>query len=45
VAVERIGGTLGGPDVPGDESKGFEAIPVFDHWCGDIPMDCPGVRR
>ena len=43
VAVERIGGTQGGPDVPGDESKGFEAIPIFDHWCPPTAPSCPGV--
>ena len=43
VSVERIGGTQGGPDVPGDESKAFGGIPIFD----PIPLiapSCPGVR-
>ena len=44
VAVERIGGTLGDPDVPGDESKAFEAIPVFDHFCPPVAPNCPGVH-
>jgi uncharacterized repeat protein (TIGR01451 family) len=43
VAVERIGGTLGGPDVPGDESKAFEAFPVYDHFTHEAPLECPGV--
>jgi hypothetical protein len=45
VIVERIGGTLGGPDVPGDESKAFEAFPVFDHFHTDETPGCPGVGR
>jgi len=44
VAVERIGGTLGGPDVPGDESKAFETFPVFDHFGPESAAACPGVR-
>ena len=43
VAVERIGGTLGRPDVPGDESKAFEAFPVFDHFETDEAPNCPGI--
>ena len=43
VAVERIGGTQGAPDVPGDESKAFEAIPLFDHFCPVRRPNCPGV--
>ena len=43
VAVERIGGTLGGPDVPGDESKAFEAFPIYDHFATDEAPACPGV--
>jgi len=45
VAVERIGGTLGGPDVPGDESKAFEAFPVYDHFKTSEAPHCPGVPR
>jgi len=42
VAVERIGGTLGEPDVPGDESKAFEGIPIFTPYVPQrIPL-CPG---
>jgi len=42
VAVERVGGTLGGPDVPGDESKAFEAMPIYNHFGPTgIPV-CPG---
>ena len=29
VAVERVGAVQGDPDVPGDESRAFEAFPVF----------------
>jgi hypothetical protein len=43
VAVERIGGTQGEPDVPGDESKAFEAIPLFDHFCPPVDPNCPGL--
>jgi hypothetical protein len=45
VAVERIGGALGGPDVPGDESKAFEAFPVYDHFGTSETPGCPGVPR
>ena len=32
-----------GDDVPGDESKAFEAFPVYDHfWTPELP-NCPGV--
>ena len=41
--VERIGGGLGGADVPGDESKGWEAFPIFDHFRAPITPSCPGV--
>ncbi|MCB9177357.1 MAG: DUF11 domain-containing protein [Caldilineae bacterium] len=46
VVVERIGARQGEPDIPGDESKAFEAVPVFDHfgpegWLGEAPR-CPG---
>lgn len=30
VAVERVGRVLSEPDIPGDESKAFEAFPLFD---------------
>ena len=43
VAVERIGGVLGQEDVPGDESKAFEAFPVFDHFAPEEAPNCPGV--
>ena len=43
VGVERIGGVLGGADVPGDESKGWEAFPIFDHFKAPITPSCPGV--
>jgi hypothetical protein len=42
VGVERIGGVLGGPDVPGDESKAFEAFPVWDFFLTEDRPDCPG---
>ena len=45
VAVERIGGTLGGEDVPGDESKAFEAVPIFDFFRDEGGIGCPGVPR
>ncbi len=39
VAVERVGRVLTDPDIPGDESKGFEGFPAahvfeFDSVCG-----------
>ncbi len=43
VAVERIGGTLGTEDVPGDESKAFEGFPTFDHFLAPVEPNCPGV--
>jgi len=43
VSVERIGGILGAPDVPGDESKAFEAMPVYDHFIIEDDPGCPGV--
>jgi hypothetical protein len=42
VAVERIGATLG-TDVPGDESKAFEAFPVFDFFLNEVFVNCPGT--
>ena len=41
--VERIGGVLGGPDLPGDESKASEGIPLFDYFMPMRPANCPGV--
>ena len=43
VGVERIGGTLDGADIPGDESKAFEGFPVYNHFLRERPVDCPGV--
>ncbi len=43
VVVERVGGINGGPDVPGDESKAFEALPVFDHFMPMGVPNCPGI--
>ncbi len=43
VAVERVGGVSGGPDVPGDESKAFEALPLFDHFMPMGVPECPGI--
>jgi hypothetical protein len=31
--------------VPGDESKAFEAFPVYDHFGTDEMPQCPGVPR
>ena len=42
---KNIGGTLGAPDVPGDESKAYEGFPVFDHFATDEAPACPGVGR
>ncbi len=44
VAIERVG-TAGsaGADLPGDESKGYEAFPVFDTYQPNDPLRCPGV--
>jgi hypothetical protein len=43
VAVERVGGVNGGPDVPGDESKAFEALPIFNHFGPENLPTCPGI--
>jgi hypothetical protein len=43
VAVERVGGTQGGPDVPGDESKAFEMFPVYNNFHTTESPNCPGV--
>ena len=40
--IERIGSTSGATDVPGDESKGYEAFPVFDFFYPEDPLHCPG---
>jgi hypothetical protein len=46
VNVERVGGTLTGPDVPGDESKASEGIPFFDYFMPmGGPPNCPGVPK
>jgi hypothetical protein len=45
VAVERVGGVNGGPDVPGDESKAFEAFPVFNNFMPMGVPNCPGIGR
>jgi hypothetical protein len=41
VAVERIGGTQAGGDIPGDESKAFGAFPVFDFFLNEGRVNCP----
>ncbi len=43
VVVERVGGINGGQDVPGDESKAFEALPVYDHFMPMGVPKCPGI--
>jgi len=43
VVVERVGGTLSGEDVPGDESKAFEGIPVFHPFGFSDAARCPGI--
>ncbi len=43
VIIERIGGTKGGPDVPGDESKAVEAMPVFNFFMTEHRPNCPGI--
>jgi hypothetical protein len=43
VIVERIGGTQGRPDVPGDESKAVGMFPVFDFFHTERAPSCPGV--
>jgi hypothetical protein len=42
VVVERIGRTQQAPDLPGDESKAFEAVPIFDFFTPQRVMECPG---
>jgi hypothetical protein len=41
VAVERVGGTQAGGDIPGDESKAYEAFPVFDFFLNENLPQCP----
>jgi len=43
VAVERIGRTLSDPDLPGDESKAFEAFPLWTRYKEEPGVHCPGV--
>ena len=43
VIVERIGGTQGGPDIPGDESKAVGMSPVYDFFLYERQVSCPGV--
>ena len=44
VAVERIGRTGVEPDIPGDESKAFEAFPLFNRFAKEEPaVNCPGL--
>jgi hypothetical protein len=45
VAVEHVGGTLGGPDVPGEESKAFEAMPIFDFFDPPIAPPAPASNK
>ncbi|MCE7937263.1 hypothetical protein DCC79_03550 [bacterium] len=40
VVVERVNGAQNGTDVPGDESKAFEAIPIFDQFVEEPRPDC-----
>ena len=42
VVVERIGGTSSDPDLPGDESKAFEAVPLFDFFWPQRVYNCTG---
>ncbi|MFN8424049.1 MAG: DUF11 domain-containing protein [Anaerolineae bacterium] len=41
--IERIGSSNGATDVPGDESKGYEAFPIFDFFYPEDPLSCPGM--
>ncbi|MCB0216898.1 MAG: DUF11 domain-containing protein, partial [Chloroflexi bacterium] len=40
-AVERVGASSGSADLPGDESKAFEAFPLFDFFLKERRPDCP----
>jgi len=42
VAVERVGGLGPNLDVPGDESRAFEASPLFHRFHEESPVHCPG---
>ncbi|RME45081.1 MAG: hypothetical protein D6791_11540, partial [Chloroflexi bacterium] len=44
VAVERVGRVGSDPDIPGDESKAFEAFPLFNRFTPEAgtPITCPG---
>ncbi|MFQ5595006.1 MAG: hypothetical protein ACE5HA_12745 [Anaerolineae bacterium] len=42
VVVERVGRTGSDPDIPGDESKAFEAFPLFNRFRQEMPVRCPG---
>lgn len=42
VAVERVGRDSTGPDIPGDESKAFEGIPIFTFFPQRV-VGCPGI--
>jgi len=42
VAVERVGRSQSQPDLPGDESKAFEAFPLFNRFKPEEPVQCPG---
>ena len=43
VIVERIGGTQGQPDIPGDESKAVGMFPVYDFFQPEREVSCPGI--
>jgi uncharacterized repeat protein (TIGR01451 family) len=45
VVVERIGRDQAAPDLPGDESKAFEAVPIFDFFQPQRVLSCPGQPR
>ncbi len=42
VVVERVGRLDPGQDVPGDESRAFEASPLFHRFKQEAPIQCPG---
>ena len=41
VAVERLRRTLTEPDIPGDESKAFEAFPLYNRFYVEGQPECP----
>jgi hypothetical protein len=41
VVVERIGTAQGQPDLPGDESKAYEAFPIFHEFVETTVPNCP----